>query len=307
MATERSVKRYLDRLKTALVQGVGWRNPQIFTDVLKIAHMLRCIKLSPRLADSYFCIHNASTQAYVMLRVEEAPHGNIVQLKEDEAVDLRDVVDKALQGVNSDLTHVNLIQLDIGYELETLLYFRESCDRLMEQEKWTDYTELPKRIAKRAKLMGHSASKGDITSSIHVLNREPLVANCLQMSNGKPDDATLRVVLANRGLPVTETAVRDLLDRCISSIPGSLTEGARGAASKNCQNSTCCKPMSRRLLCSKCMRVSYCSKECQKADWRSHKQGCVAGFVAFFSRSGFSRDKKEFEEAYNTKSVFKKS
>ncbi|GAQ91464.1 hypothetical protein KFL_007890120 [Klebsormidium nitens] len=309
MANPRGVvQRYLDRLKTALVRGGGWRNPQMFTDVLEIAHMLRCIKLSPRLARSYFCIYHASTQAYVMLPVEEAPHGSITKLKEDEAADLRDDFDKALKGVNSQLTHITLIQLDTGYQLQTLLYFRESCDRLMEEEKWADYVELPKLIAKRAKLMGLSASKGDITISIHVPSREPLVEECITLSNGKrPDDATLRVVLTKHGLPVTESAVEDLLARCIRSVVVKLTEGARGAASKNCQK--CCKPQtigSKRLICSRCMRASYYSKECQQADWKRHKQGCVMGSVAVVSPMAFARDKEEFEEAYNTKSVFGK-
>src|SRR5690606_22425685 len=29
--------------------------------------------------------------------------------------------------------------------------------------------------------------------------------------------------------------------------------------------------------CSRCGRGSYCSRECQKADWKVHKKGCKAG------------------------------
>ena len=28
------------------------------------------------------------------------------------------------------------------------------------------------------------------------------------------------------------------------------------------------------LRCSKCKKVYYCSKECQKSDWKTHKLSC---------------------------------
>lgn len=33
-------------------------------------------------------------------------------------------------------------------------------------------------------------------------------------------------------------------------------------------------PLGKLLICSACKAISYCSKECQVADWRSHKVGC---------------------------------
>jgi hypothetical protein len=311
MATLRAAKRYLDDLKSALVQGVGWRSPQLITDVLKIAHVLRCLKLSPKLARNYLCIHHPAAHAHVLLRVEEAPHVSIPKLKEEEAPDFRDDFLKAFQGVNSELSHVTLIKFDTDYQLETLLYFGESCDQLMEEEKCAGYAELPTLIAEKAKQRGQSASKGDITCSIHVPKRDLLVEKCLQLSDGKrPDDGTMRVVLVKRGLPITEDAMDDLLGRCIGKVGRQIAESERGVAGANCRNSTCCKLQergSKRLLCSKCMRVSYCSKECQKGDWESHKRICVRGAVGVISTVELLRDNQEFIEAYDTKSVFSKS
>lgn len=38
---------------------------------------------------------------------------------------------------------------------------------------------------------------------------------------------------------------------------------------------TVCSTISRRFVCSKCKDAKYCSKDCQKADWKVHKQECA--------------------------------
>jgi hypothetical protein len=38
----------------------------------------------------------------------------------------------------------------------------------------------------------------------------------------------------------------------------------------------CNKTVEKLLKCSKCKRVKYCSKECQKAHWKDHKKDCEA-------------------------------
>ena len=54
---------------------------------------------------------------------------------------------------------------------------------------------------------------------------------------------------------------------------------AIGAAGKSywslCSNPNCCKPESTQR-CSKCKYVWYCGRECQVADWKSHKKMCKA-------------------------------
>ena len=48
-----------------------------------------------------------------------------------------------------------------------------------------------------------------------------------------------------------------------------------------CHNEECAKIGA--LICSQCKNVGYCSKECQKVDWGSHKRNCK-GSVADTSR-----------------------
>ncbi len=38
-----------------------------------------------------------------------------------------------------------------------------------------------------------------------------------------------------------------------------------------------CKVVARRCMkCSKCLKVSYCSRECQESQWKIHKKNCLA-------------------------------
>lgn len=52
------------------------------------------------------------------------------------------------------------------------------------------------------------------------------------------------------------------------------------ASRKKVDIHTCyyCQRMSRKelLQCSRCQKVAYCGKDCQKADWKNHKMECVA-------------------------------
>mmetsp|Transcript_29406 Transcript_29406/g.68541 ORF Transcript_29406/g.68541 Transcript_29406/m.68541 type:complete len:187 (+) Transcript_29406:3-563(+) len=45
----------------------------------------------------------------------------------------------------------------------------------------------------------------------------------------------------------------------------------------NCCAEGCNKEGS--MMCSSCKNVSYCSKECQRGDWRRHKKNCLSSFV----------------------------
>ena len=41
-----------------------------------------------------------------------------------------------------------------------------------------------------------------------------------------------------------------------------------------CADSLCCSTKNLKE-CSRCKQVSYCSKECQLHDWKSHKPNCI--------------------------------
>ena len=46
----------------------------------------------------------------------------------------------------------------------------------------------------------------------------------------------------------------------------------RTKRNKICGNLNCMKPGDRR--CSRCKKMFYCSKECQKSEWLEHKKDC---------------------------------
>lgn len=87
MATPRSARKHLEAIGVPLLQGIGWRKPTVMEDVLKIAHVLRCMRLSDKLACSYMCIKYPAVGAYIMLPVKEAPHESIPKLKSEQTVD----------------------------------------------------------------------------------------------------------------------------------------------------------------------------------------------------------------------------
>lgn len=49
---------------------------------------------------------------------------------------------------------------------------------------------------------------------------------------------------------------------------------------------TCLKTETKLLSCSRCKRTSYCSKECQKQDWKEHKKDCYIEETNFDRKSG---------------------
>lgn len=85
------------------------------------------------------------------------------------------------------------------------------------------------------------------------------------------------------GLP--SSVAKDVQDSPIVQIAGSSTEANQEFASESsssvsngeqsCANCGSCAPPGKRWpRCSKCQRVSYCSKECQRGDWKIHKLEC---------------------------------
>ena len=47
---------------------------------------------------------------------------------------------------------------------------------------------------------------------------------------------------------------------------------------KECGEDSCKKTGG--MNCSRCKMVSYCSKECQKKDWKRHKKSCNADGIS---------------------------
>eukprot|EP00457_Paulinella_chromatophora_P004254 gb/GEZN01004264.1/.p1 GENE.gb/GEZN01004264.1/~~gb/GEZN01004264.1/.p1 ORF type:complete len:534 (-),score=60.80 gb/GEZN01004264.1/:116-1717(-) len=64
------------------------------------------------------------------------------------------------------------------------------------------------------------------------------------------------------------------------------TQGSEGAVGSLCQ--VCGKPSAK--CCSRCQGRKYCSVECQRTDWKTHKQHCVQ--LGPFAYLGLSRLKK---------------
>jgi hypothetical protein len=301
-----AAKGYLSKLKVALERGHRWSNKSVVDDVLKIAHVLRCLKLSEKLACSYLCVHHPNTKDSIVLKIESVPHPNIVKLREHDAVDFSEAYVKALQGANSDVFHVTFIQIAEGRRLEVLLYFRDACDRLMTEKGWAVLKDLPWLVAKEAKKRG-LFNTVDLTDSILVAKADPVVDELLIRSGGKlPERDKIGCFLAQSGMQSTHAAIEDVLGRCVRALVRQVTGELRGAAKKGvCQNPTCSRTDVKRLFCGKCKRVAYCSSICQRDHWGQHKKICVSGTEAVGTSVELLKDVKDFQEAYATKSVFR--
>lgn len=307
-------KEYLRALEFALRYGYQWNAAQVVEDVLKIAHVLRCLKLSPKLAHAYLCVHlpaAGSGGESLMLEVSKVPSQNIPRLKEQQAVDYKEVWVKALQGVNSNVTHITLIEFAEGHKLQLLLYFKDACERLLKCYGLSSCEKLPEFVAREAKKRGLSASKSDITTSIVMPPREDddgVVKELLRLSDGrKPGVRDIRSFLQRNSANVTEAAVQHVYEQCIETLALQGVDALRGVAVKGvCRNPTCSKKdaAGKRLFCSKCMRAAYCCKKCQIDDWKQHKLVCVTGSAVAISSRNFAEDLDEFERAFAAKSVF---
>lgn len=306
MTTKRGAEKYLASLEAALLLGKGWRNPQLYEDVLKIAHLLRCLKLCRKLAKSYLCIRHPTQKVHVVVRVKDAPHSNIRKLHKEEAIDYFEAVQRALVGVNAELTHVTFVKFEEGHCLELLVYFEAATKKLMQEQKCT-YSQVPETTAKAVKAAGESASKGDLTKVMHVARKKPIVEELLARTAGRrPAIEEVASFLALTGQPVTEDSVEDLMVDCIETLSNRSVESVRGSSSEStCQNPSCSADIrGKRKICGRCQRAAYCSDVCQKADRERHARGCSDAVAAVFKSQDYLRDEAEYSEAYKSGCIF---
>lgn len=306
MATKRGAKKYLASLETALLQGTGWRNPQIFEDVLKIAHLLRCLKLCCKLAKSYLCIRHPAQDVYVVVPVEDVPHHSIRKLDKEEAVDYTEAVGRALLGVNAELSHITFVKFQEENRLELLVYF-EAASKMIMQEKKCTYSQVPEVVAMNVKAAGHSAKKNDLITSMHIARDRPIFEELLVQTGGrKPSNVEVANFLRLVGQPVTEDIVQGIVIECTKAVIHRSVENFLGSSSKSmCQNPSCSVDIrGKRKICGTCQRVAYCSDRCQKEDWRHHAPSCSNNLVAIYDNREYLKDMKDYMEVYGLGSVF---
>lgn len=110
----------------------------------------------------------------------------------------------------------------------------------------------------------------------------PVLCDC-----GRGNDLPSAFVRALELLTAAESD--DSLHRCfyraalspLYSAPGAMVTtkaGSKAAGSATATADKCakCSKAEGTLRCSRCRKVSYCSKECQRAHWKSHKIKCGA-------------------------------
>lgn len=76
---------------------------------------------------------------------------------------------------------------------------------------------------------------------------------------------------ASRDHGLSDETVRKMM-RTGSAGSLSLQGEASGVRCKACAKSL---PEGKRMMCSRCKKVVYCSRECQASDWKTHKRGCT--------------------------------
>lgn len=96
--------------------------------------------------------------------------------------------------------------------------------------------------------------------------------------SGQPCGDTLKAILAGRaGSKRIRPDMRNIFQG-IATLAGTMdakASKARSASRETCQH--CGESETPLSVCGGCSSANYCSKECQKADWKSHKPYCRKG------------------------------
>ena len=69
----------------------------------------------------------------------------------------------------------------------------------------------------------------------------------------------------------------DILQKA-GMLTGSFIDDIKTVTDYHLKEKKCCTchiPIKKVLVCSRCMNAKYCSKECQKSNWKTHKPNCI--------------------------------
>ena len=96
----------------------------------------------------------------------------------------------------------------------------------------------------------------------------------------RPVNAFLRMVVKIQGtiqwsLPISSALCERRLVLHIQKPDEKAVEGYLMKFEDELQICHCCGPCSKVKTCNRCKTVRYCSPECQKEDWKSHKKTCT--------------------------------
>ena len=150
------------------------------------------------------------------------------------------------------------VESERSLAMNLLLRFVRSaflCDSAIEGENWF-----------------HSRAQNEVSICISIHSLELLgTYSDLAVAKRRADKMVHRLVFGNRRGDVKFVAKR-LPCACLKE----LHRAARTKVAKVTGCIYCQKPFprSQMCVCSGCMITEYCSKECQRADWKDHKQFC---------------------------------
>ncbi|XP_075265551.1 uncharacterized protein LOC142357954 [Convolutriloba macropyga] len=103
------------------------------------------------------------------------------------------------------------------------------------------------------------------------------------LASDEPSSEFLRCLYKTR----TDRGTTLYLSSMLPSHCHCLDDDARAAASEpktgKCMTCEVQKPAQELKRCARCKFAQYCSRECQKKDWPSHKPFCVEGLLSHFT------------------------
>jgi hypothetical protein len=161
-----------------------------------------------------------------------------------------------------DISEFNSVEVPILDHNLILFYEKDSSTKLLNK--------------KASKLIGTAKVYGDVVivlmeaeNSYGTIDKQ-LLENLLTLSSGD---------ISNRDVTDSERHKDEVIDGLpVVSNRHRIMQKRLSEYKKRCANSSCSSDGDTSSnVCTGCYRVSYCSKECQAADWNTHKNGCNYG------------------------------